>query len=320
METADREIARLQETLALERKAWALRYNYEAIVTRSPEMRAVLHLLDRITESDVPVLIHGESGTGKELVAKALHINGPRHARNFLTVNCAALAASLLESELFGHVRGAFTGAVRDKEGLFQAADGGTLFLDEIGEMPPPLQAKLLRVLQDGEMTPVGASKPLHVDVRVISATHRRLEDMVKRGEFREDLFYRLKVVTVNSRPCGAARERQCSEHFLQEGAKAGRRPRVSPESMSFWPPAWPGTSMALNGERWRAMSLIVVRRFGPRSAPRVYARGAVRHQPRRAPARGQPRWAQVIGAMVPRRDASRRGPLTRDLAAWTRG
>ena len=265
VETADREIARLEETLALERKAWALRYNYEAIVTRSPEMRAVLHLLDRITESDVPVLVHGESGTGKELVAKALHVNGPRRARHFLTVNCAALTASLLESELFGHVRGAFTGATGNKEGLFQAADGGTLFLDEIGEMPAPLQAKLLRVLQDGELTPVGSSKPLHVDVRVISATHRRLEDMVKRGEFREDLFYRLKVVTVELPPLRERREDVpvLIERFLQAGPKGARRPRVTPEAMALLTAGpWPGNVRQLLNEvrRWQALSLEAVR------------------------------------------------------------
>jgi transcriptional regulator with GAF, ATPase, and Fis domain len=258
------EIAHLQESLDEERKTWALTHAYEGIITRAPAMRRVLQLLDQVTESDVPILIQGETGTGKELVAKALHANGPRRKRPFLTINCAALSESLLESELFGHCRGAFTGAVKDKEGLFQAADGGTLFLDEIGEMIPTLQAKLLRAIELGEILPVGASTPVHVDVRILSATHQPLEAMVKRKAFREDLFYRLKVITVDLPPLKERREDipLLVEHFLREGRREAP-PEVTPEAMPLLKGyAWPGNVRQLMNEvkRWLALSIPVVR------------------------------------------------------------
>jgi two-component system response regulator HydG len=171
------------------------------VVAESPGMRAVLLRVRDFAEADAPVVILGESGTGKEIVARALHANGPRRERPFVAVNVAAVPGELLESELFGHVRGAFTGAAVAKQGLLEAADGGTLFLDEIAEMPLPLQAKLLRAVQDGEVRRVGDTAVRAVDVRFVAATHRDLADRVERGLFRADLYYRLKVLTVRIPP-----------------------------------------------------------------------------------------------------------------------
>jgi Nif-specific regulatory protein len=172
-----------------------------SLVGRSPAMRAVFSLVEKIAASELPVLIRGESGTGKDLVARAIHFQGPRRRRPFLSENCAAIPESLLESELFGHVRGAFTGADRAREGLFERADGGTLFLDEVGDMPPPMQAKLLRVLEDGLVRPVGGEKAIPVNVRVVTATHRDLGGEIRAGRFRQDLLYRLQVLTIELPP-----------------------------------------------------------------------------------------------------------------------
>ncbi|HGF0770680.1 TPA: two-component system response regulator GlrR [Kluyvera georgiana] len=169
----------------------------EAIVTRSPLMLRLLEQAQMVAQSDVSVLINGQSGTGKEILAQAIHNASPRHAKPFVAINCGALPEQLLESELFGHARGAFTGAVSNREGLFQAAEGGTLFLDEIGDMPVPLQVKLLRVLQERKVRPLGSNRDLDINVRIISATHRDLPKAMARGEFREDLFYRLNVVNL---------------------------------------------------------------------------------------------------------------------------
>lgn len=169
----------------------------EAIVTRSPLMLRMLEQAQMVAQSDVSVLINGQSGTGKEILAQAIHNASPRHAKPFVAINCGALPEQLLESELFGHARGAFTGAVSNREGLFQAAEGGTLFLDEIGDMPAPLQVKLLRVLQERKVRPLGSNRDLDINVRIISATHRDLPKAMARGEFREDLFYRLNVVNL---------------------------------------------------------------------------------------------------------------------------
>ena len=196
-----------------------LKFRYEEIVGQSPKMMKVLGLLDRVTDTRVPVWIHGESGTGKELIARALHFNSDRKSKPFIAENCSAIPDNLLESVLFGHVKGAFTHAERDRMGLFEAADGGTIFLDEIGDMPMPMQAKLLRVLQEGEVRRVGANKSVKVDVRVVSATNKNLPEMVKRGEFREDLFFRLNGLRIVLPPL---RERKediplLVQHFLQK-------------------------------------------------------------------------------------------------------
>ncbi|RJT21412.1 two-component system response regulator GlrR [Buttiauxella izardii] len=169
----------------------------DTIVTRSPAMLRLLEQARMVSQSDVSVLINGQSGTGKEILAQAIHNASPRSKKAFIAINCGALPEQLLESELFGHARGAFTGAVSSREGLFQAAEGGTLFLDEIGDMPIPLQVKLLRVLQERKVRPLGSNRDLDIDVRILSATHRDLPKAMERGEFREDLFYRLNVVSL---------------------------------------------------------------------------------------------------------------------------
>lgn len=184
------EVERLREEVAD-------RYRFDNIVGRSASMKEVFELIRRVADSMVNVLVTGESGTGKELVARALHYNSSRAKGPFMAINCAAIPANLLESELFGHKRGAFTDAVSDRSGLLAEANGGTVFLDEIGEFPLPLQAKLLRVLQEREIKPVGSSKTVPIDVRVLSATNRSLADLIETGEFRTDLFYRLNVVEI---------------------------------------------------------------------------------------------------------------------------
>lgn len=173
------------------------KYSLDQLVGQSPGMREVFRLVERVADTDSTVLLLGESGTGKELVARALHFNSRRRFAPFVPVNCAALPENLLESELFGHRKGSFTGAINDKVGLFQEADGGTLFLDEIGSMPPLLQSRLLRVLQDREVRRVGDTTAVHVNVRVIAATNEDLREKIKTGEFREDLFYRLNVIAL---------------------------------------------------------------------------------------------------------------------------
>jgi DNA-binding NtrC family response regulator len=176
------------------------------IVASSEPMRQVLEIVSRVAPTDAAVLVQGESGTGKELIARAIHQNSNRKDAAFIPINCGALPENLLESELFGHVKGAFTGAHQNKKGLFEEADGGTLFLDEIGEMSPPLQVKLLRVLQDFEVRRVGSNAGVKVDVRIIAATNQRLQERIREGAFREDLYYRLQVILLNLPPL---RERQ---------------------------------------------------------------------------------------------------------------
>ncbi|MFU8805159.1 MAG: sigma 54-interacting transcriptional regulator, partial [Bradymonadaceae bacterium] len=171
------------------------------LVARSPAMQEALRRASRFAHSDAPVVVFGETGSGKEVIARVLHQNSSRSQKSFVAINVAALPAELLESELFGHGKGAFTGAVSMRQGLFEEADGGTLFLDEIGEMPLTLQAKLLRVLQDGEVRRVGENRPFRVDVRIICATHRDLNEQIEAGLFREDLYFRLKVLTLRAPP-----------------------------------------------------------------------------------------------------------------------
>ncbi|HBQ7655366.1 two-component system response regulator GlrR [Klebsiella pneumoniae] len=193
----------------------------QAIVTRSPLMLRLLEQAGMVAQSDVSVLINGQSGTGKEIVARAIHNASPRHDKPFVAINCGALPEQLLESELFGHARGAFTGAVSNREGLFQAAEGGTLFLDEIGDMPVALQVKLLRVLQERKVRPLGSNRDIEINVRIISATHRDLPKAMARGEFREDLFYRLNVVNLKIPPLSERTEDipLLANHLLRQSA-----------------------------------------------------------------------------------------------------
>jgi DNA-binding NtrC family response regulator len=206
------------------------------IVGRSPAMRRVFETIDKVADADVTVLVRGESGTGKELVANALHYRSPRRTKPLVKMNCAALSRELVESELFGHEKGAFTGAIARREGKFEAADGGTLFLDEVGDMPLETQAKLLRAIQEKEFERVGGNQPIRVDVRLIAATNQDLEAATRAGRFREDLYYRLRVVEL---PLPSLAERRediplLVEHFLREAAERFRRtPKpLTPEAL----------------------------------------------------------------------------------------
>jgi two-component system response regulator HydG len=198
------------------------RFGFEGVVGNSQEMHDIIARLQRIAPTDATVLIQGETGTGKELVAKAIHQNSPRKKRPFVPLNCAALSEHILESELFGHVRGAFTDATSDRQGKFEYADGGTLFLDEVGDMPIATQIKLLRVLESGEITRVGSNEPNRVDVRILSATNRELERAIAAGTFREDLYHRLKVVTIKLPRLIDRREDipLLTDYFLKEHTK----------------------------------------------------------------------------------------------------
>ena len=210
----------------------------KTIIYQSRVMAEQIELAHMVADSNVTILIIGATGTGKEVFAKAIHEASPRSNSPFIAINCGAIPEQLLESELFGHEKGAFSGAISKHEGLFQAANGGTLFLDEIGDMPLTLQVKLLRVLQDFEVRPVGSSKSYPVDVRIISATHRDLEAKVANGEFREDLYYRLKVVPITIPSLSERREDipLLTSHFLQRYAEANHKPvkRFSPDAMQY--------------------------------------------------------------------------------------
>ncbi|MBT3045987.1 MAG: sigma 54-interacting transcriptional regulator [Candidatus Thiodiazotropha sp.] len=228
-----------ESTQDAEDEAWR-----EEIVTASPLMVSLLAEARLVAESDSNVFIQGESGTGKELLARAIHKAGSRVDKPFVAINCAAIPEQLLESELFGHAKGAFTGAVSTREGLFKNASGGTVFLDEIGDMPLALQAKLLRVLEDREIRPIGSSQMIPVDLRIISATHRDLEEAVAKGEFREDLFYRLNVVSLSIPSLKQRREDipLLARHFLEQQSGKRRAESFTPEAMELLiANDWPG-------------------------------------------------------------------------------
>jgi len=219
--------------------------SFSLLIGEHPLMQKIEAMARRIAATDATVLLTGESGTGKELIARAIHNLGPRAAHPFVPVNCAALPEELLESELFGHVRGAFTGALSSRVGMFQLADGGTILLDEVAEMPVALQAKLLRVLQNHEVKPVGADQSLAVNVRVIAATNKDLAQEVEKATFREDLFYRLQVIPLHLPPLRARRSDipQLVHHFLDKNnRKYSRNVRLASEAMIYlWEYDWPG-------------------------------------------------------------------------------
>ena len=219
---------------------------FHGIVTVSPQMQRLFELIRRVARTDASVLVRGETGTGKELVARAVHELSPRKNKPFRAINCATLTPELLASELFGHVKGAFTGAVKDRRGLFRAADGGTLFLDEVAEIPMDIQARLLRVIQEQKFVPLGGTEPVQVDVRLITATHQSLRREVEEGRFREDLMYRIRIVPLFLPPL---REREGDidalvDHFVAEFNQQGYRTveEITPEAreaIRAWP--WPG-------------------------------------------------------------------------------
>jgi len=252
----------------------------------SPDMQSIAQMIEAVSDSDVTVLIRGDSGVGKELVARAIHQRSPRKDRPFVKVNCAALPAELLESELFGHEKGAFTGAATTRIGKFEQADTGTIFLDEIGEMKGALQAKLLHVLQDAQFTKLGSNKPINVDVRVVAATNRDLEAMLLRGDFREDLYYRLKVIEITVPPLRDRRAEipHLTEFFIDRYARRYNRPqRQLSEQLAqlFQTYDWPGNIRELENMIKRIVILqdeqLVIREMtrAARPAPAFAAVGA---------------------------------------------
>lgn len=243
------------------RKQLKKKYQFNQIIGSAPKMQEVFKMIERVADTDSTILILGESGTGKELVARALHFNSRRQFAPFIPINCSALPENLLESELFGHRKGAFTGAVNDKKGLFQEADGGTIFLDEIGTMPPMLQSRLLRVLQEKEVRRVGDNVPVYVNVRVLAATNETLEKRVKEGAFREDLYYRLNVIPIHLPPL---RERRDDIpllvlHFLKDkiSARTGKPFQITRKAMDAMAAHdWPGNVRELENAIERACAL----------------------------------------------------------------
>jgi DNA-binding NtrC family response regulator len=237
------------------------KYHFSQIIGTSEPMQAVFKMIERVANTESTVLVLGESGTGKELVARSLHFNSRRQQAPFVPINCSALPEALLESELFGHRRGAFTGAIADKKGLFQEADGGTLFLDEVASMPPLLQSRLLRVLQEKEVRRVGDNVPVHVDVRVVAACNEPLEQRVKEGAFREDLYYRLNVIPIH---LPSLRERRDDvpllvAHFLKQKSKhtSGDSFKISRKAMdALLVHKWPGNVRELENAIERAVAL----------------------------------------------------------------
>jgi DNA-binding NtrC family response regulator len=237
------------------------RYSFSEIVGASDPLQAVFRLVEKVAATNTNILIQGESGTGKELVARAIHHRSPRADRPFVAINCGALPETLLESELFGHTKGAFTGAVANKPGLFRAAEGGTVFLDEVGEIATAMQIRLLRALQEHEVTPLGSSAAVKFDARVICATNRDLEKEVEEGRFREDLFYRLNVIEVHLPPLRERREDipLLIRHFIkqiaqdQSGAEKGIEPEATSALINY---SWPGNIRELQNALERAYTL----------------------------------------------------------------
>ena len=240
------ETVRLREEVGNLRMSVSRKFGFENIIGHAPKLLYVLDVAARAANSDATVLIHGETGTGKELLAKAIHFNSPRSAKPFVAINCGAIPRELLESELFGHVKGSFTGAIAHKKGRIEMADGGTLFLDEIGEMPQELQVKLLRVIQEREIDKIGSHSPMKIDVRIVAATHRNIANMIEDGTFREDLYYRLAVIPLE---LPALRERALDipllvDFFFDRAREKNNRPglQLAPSLMPYFSAyRWPG-------------------------------------------------------------------------------
>ncbi len=243
---------------------------FAGILTRSPKIQEILHLIDRVAHTESAVLILGESGTGKELVARAIHERSPRAARAFVPIHCGALAGGVLESELFGHEKGAFTSAIATKPGLIELADGGTLFLDEIGEMEPDSQVKLLRILETGAFFRVGGTRSRTVDVRVVTATNKDLSEAMKAGQFRQDLYFRINTIAVHIPPLRERREdiALLAQHFLEQNAAYGRK-RISPKAMACLEAYdWPGNVRELRHAIERAVILAQGEEVQPEDFP----------------------------------------------------
>lgn len=237
------------------------RFSFDQLVGKSPKMQQIYEIIDRISTGSPTVLIQGESGTGKELVANVIHQNSVRRDKPFIPVNCGAIAEGLLESELFGHVKGAFTGAIKDNIGLFKAADGGTLFLDEIAEVPPALQVKLLRALQERKIRPVGDTHEFGIDVRVIAATNKELEHAIENKTFRKDLYYRLNVISIHLPPLREIKEDipHLVQHFMKKFSKETHRQvsRIAPEALDLLMGYdWPGNVRQLENIIERGFAL----------------------------------------------------------------
>lgn len=243
------------------RKQLKKKYQFNQLIGNSPAMQQVFKMIERVADTDSTILILGESGTGKELVARALHFNSRRQFAPFIPINCSALPENLLESELFGHCKGAFTGAINDKKGLFQEADGGTIFLDEIGTMPPVLQSRLLRVLQEREVRRVGDNVPVSVNVRVLAATNEPLQQRVKEGTFREDLYYRLNVIPIHLSPLRERRDDVplLTMHFLRDkvDSRTGKLFQITRKALDVLSAHdWPGNVRELENAIERACAL----------------------------------------------------------------
>ena len=276
--------ARLLELRQLRREVQDLRRQlntgdrYGEIIGKSPRMREIYQVIEAVSQNKSNVLLSGENGTGKELVARTIHNKGSLASQPFLAINCGALSETLLESQLFGHRRGSFTSAIEDHEGVFQAADGGTLFLDEITEIPLPLQVKFLRAIQEKEVTPLGSTRPIRVDVRIIAATNRDIDEAVKDGSFRTDLFYRLNVVPIHLPPLRERREDipLLVTHFIDEYSGIyGVEPKwVTPEAVQrLIDYAWPGNIRELQNAIERAFALSSEPEITPKDLPAAILR-----------------------------------------------
>ncbi len=262
------EAGRLKSEIKHLRRAFAETFNFDNIIGSSAAIKELLDVVKQVAPQDINVLIHGDSGTGKELFAKALHNNSPRATNKFVAINCSAMPDLLLESELFGHVRGAFTSATTNKKGLFEEADGGTIFLDEVGDTSPSLQAKLLRVLQEEEIRPVGSNQIVKINVRIIAATNKSLETLVAQNRFRDDLYYRLNVISLRIPSLAERREDiiPLTQHFLIKYCAHFNKPQIqlTPAACErLLTHAWPGNVRELENTVKRAVALCISDKIG---------------------------------------------------------